>query len=237
MQSTTKNNLKIIHLVLGKANPERMNGVNKVANELATTQTQLGFDVELWGIANDLEHNYPERNYKTVLFQQLSGSFKIDQDLIAAIEKVDPAISVFHLHGAFIPQFSTLGKKFRKLGIPYVYTPHGALTEGAMSKGNLKKRVYLETIEKGLIKGAKAIQLLGRSEYENLTKLITTKNKVIIANGQNLRELPSNFEKGEMHPFPVFMFCGRLDRYHKGLDLFFEGFKILKTKEGMEPFN
>jgi len=43
--------MNIIHLVLGKANPNRMNGVNKVANQLATTMTNLNKEVELWGIA------------------------------------------------------------------------------------------------------------------------------------------------------------------------------------------
>ena len=63
--------MKIIHLVLGKGNPNRMNGVNKVAYQLATTQTEMGHDVTLWGIANDLHKNYPERNFKTVLFHAL----------------------------------------------------------------------------------------------------------------------------------------------------------------------
>ena len=41
-------NKKIVHLVLGKANPERMNGVNKVAHALAATQKDFGYDVEVW---------------------------------------------------------------------------------------------------------------------------------------------------------------------------------------------
>jgi hypothetical protein len=41
---------KIIHLVLGKANPDRMNGVNKVAHNQAIALFELGCDVEIWGI-------------------------------------------------------------------------------------------------------------------------------------------------------------------------------------------
>ena len=73
--------MKIIHLVLGKANPERMNGVNKVVHQLAKTQATLGQKVSVWGIANDLIPNYPIRNFKTVLFQQYSN--KTVQQLLA----------------------------------------------------------------------------------------------------------------------------------------------------------
>ena len=34
--------MEIIHIVLGKANPERMNGVNKVVFQLATKQAESG---------------------------------------------------------------------------------------------------------------------------------------------------------------------------------------------------
>ena len=48
--------MKIIHAVLGKANPDRMNGVNKVAHQLAKTQQGMGHEVTVWGIASSLEH-------------------------------------------------------------------------------------------------------------------------------------------------------------------------------------
>jgi len=79
--------MRIIHLVLGKANPERMNGVNKVAFNLASTQSELGWEVTLWGIANTLEVNYPARNFNTRIFQQLKNKLKIDESLKMAMTK------------------------------------------------------------------------------------------------------------------------------------------------------
>jgi len=99
-----KATIKIIHLVLGKANPNRMNGVNKVAYQLATTHTRLGYDTKLWGIANTLEHNYPERNFKTELFLQYKNKGKVNQELRTAIAEL-PSETVVHIHGAFIPTF------------------------------------------------------------------------------------------------------------------------------------
>ena len=44
--------MKIIHLVLGKANPNRMNGVNKVAHYHAEYLHKLGHEVEIWGLTS-----------------------------------------------------------------------------------------------------------------------------------------------------------------------------------------
>ena len=57
--------MEIIHLILGKANPQRMNGVNKVVYQLATEQTNAGKTVIVYGIAADTNINYPDRNFTT----------------------------------------------------------------------------------------------------------------------------------------------------------------------------
>ena len=215
--------MKIIHLVLGKGNPNRMNGVNKVAYQLATTQTEMGHDVTLWGIANDLELNYPDRNFKTVLFQQMKNKLKLDSNLRQAIEALSKD-SIVHIHGSFIPEFFHVSKLLSSLDVPYVYTPHGALTEGAMVKNNFAKKMYFQLFESTLIKNAKAMQLLGIQEMEYTNNLINSNNKVLIPNGQDLSVIPSLDQVNNKEI--VFGFCGRLATFHKGLDLLFEGFKM-----------
>ncbi|MFT6199305.1 MAG: hypothetical protein ACJAQ2_001077, partial [Vicingaceae bacterium] len=51
--------LQVIHVLLGKANPNRMNGVNKMVNSLAEHQSIIGKDVTVWGITKNPVHNYP----------------------------------------------------------------------------------------------------------------------------------------------------------------------------------
>jgi hypothetical protein len=77
--------MEIMHIVLGKANPERLNGVNKVVYNLATAQTIAGKKVEVWGITPDTVHNYPERHFKTQLFKTSAFPFGIDKKLIEAV--------------------------------------------------------------------------------------------------------------------------------------------------------
>jgi glycosyltransferase involved in cell wall biosynthesis len=214
--------------VLGKANPERMNGVNKVAYQLAKTQQELGHDVTLWGIANSLEHNYPERPFKTELFLQSANKLRLDARLVEAVKHLEKG-AVVHLHGAFIPEFYLLAKLLRKKGIGYVLTSHGAFSSLAMQKGRLRKHLYFSLLEKTLVHHAKAVQLLGDLEYKNLDNLASIEHKVLIPNGMEIGELP----KMEMRPANsvlTFGFCGRLDNYYKGLDYLLRGFTLFLKK-------
>ncbi len=216
--------MKIIHLVLGKANPERMNGVNKVAHNLATAQTNMGYHVNLWGIANDLEHNYPERNYTTILFQQYKNKFLIDPNLNIAIQELDTD-TVIHIHGAFIPEFFNITRKLDKQNVPYIYTPHGAITEGAMSKNAQIKKLYFKLFESKLIKNAKSVQLLGKNEQIYLSNMLQTENTCLIPNGQDWDSIKNFGQTRPSNQVPIFGFCGRLAKHHKGLDLLLIAFK------------
>jgi hypothetical protein len=81
---------RIIHIALGKANPNRQNGVNKVVNSLLSHQTTKGLKAELWGISFSENHNYPKRNYSTRLFLDSKTKFRIDSKLKKAIQQLDP---------------------------------------------------------------------------------------------------------------------------------------------------
>lgn len=216
--------MKIIQLVLGKANPERMNGVNKVAYQLAATQTALGLDVSLWGIANNLKINYAPRPFKTQLFQQYANKWRLDQQLVEAIKRL-PQNTIIHIHGAFIPTFYRLSRLLKKQNIPYIFTPHGSFTEMAMSKNKWLKKWYFHYFESPLIRDAKRIQLLGIHEYEYLDRLTSEACKCLIPNGQDLSAIPVFPKKNTEKAIPVFGFCGRLATFHKGLDLMLKGFQ------------
>ncbi|MBK8565420.1 MAG: glycosyltransferase family 4 protein [Saprospiraceae bacterium] len=220
--------MKIIHAVLGKANPERMNGVNKVAYQLAKTQHEMGHDVTLWGIANTLEHNYPTRPFKTELFLQSANKLRLDAGMVTAVKAL-PKETVVHLHGAFIPEFYLLARLLRKQGIGYVLTSHGAFSGLAMKKGRLRKQLYFSLLEKTIVNQAKAVQLLGDLEYNNLDNLAKIGHKVLIPNGMELSDLPV-LDTRPANPVLTFGFCGRLDNYYKGLDYLLRAFSLFLDK-------
>lgn len=224
--------MKIIHLVLGKANPERMNGVNKVAHNLATTQTELGYDVTLWGITGNLEKNYPARNYKTELFQSIKSRLKIHESIIEAIAKL-PKDAIIHMHGSFIKEFYHISKLLKKYSVAYVYTSHGSLGPAAMQRNALIKKYYFNFVEKTILKNAKAVHLLGKSEVENVANLLPgLANTVMIPNGQNLSQIPKIQIDKTNREVPIFGFLGRLDKNHKGLDLLIDAFAAFAKNGG-----
>jgi len=221
--------MKIIHLALGKANPERMNGVNKVVHQLATTQTDLGYDVTLWGITPNVEHNYPERNYETVLFPAQSNKLSVDVSLLSAIEvlseeqRMKNEKTIFHLHASFIPEFFHLAKALQKNKIPYIYTPHGNFHPTAMErKSKWIKKIYFSLFEKKIIRGAKAVHLLGQTNFNHLNNLIYVNNKVLIFNGIGVEKVPSLMPPSNDQI--VFGSCSRIDIHMKGLDILVQGY-------------
>ena len=221
--------MKIIHVALGKANPERMNGVNKVVHQLASTQKELGYEVEVWGIANDLIHNYPIREYPTHLFQQYWNKMLCGH-LKEAINQLTKDY-IIHLHGAFIIEFFQIARLLKKREIGYVFTPHGSFAEAAMEKNKWVKKVYFNLLEKQVIKHAKVVQLLGINEWTYLQKKLPLTNQQLIPNGIDLANLPTNLPSRHKKQL-TFGFCGRLDTYHKGLDLLLEGFAQFLLKGG-----
>jgi len=220
---------QIIHVVLGKANPNRMNGVNKVVNSLASAQQELTGRVELWGITRNLEVNYPERNYPTVLFHDKS-KWQLDPQLCRKIQLTSRQ-TVFHLHGGFLPQLFMVACKLRQAGRRFVYTPHGAYNTVALGRSALKKKVYLSLFEKVMVKAAKCIHFIGRSEINGAERVFGQLDYCLVPNGQKLSNRALSFNPGQM----VFAFVGRLDLRTKGLDLLLKGFAGYSKQASVKP--
>lgn len=214
--------MEIIHIILGKANPERMNGVNKVVFGMATKQMSYGENVTVWGIANDTEKNYPDRNFETRLFIKSKNPFGISTELKKAIlEKKGNAI--FHLHGGWIPVFFTISNLLSKNKIPFILTPHGAYNSIAMKKSQWVKKIYFQLFEKSLLNKVTKIHCLGQSEIEGLSQFYATNKAVLLPYGYENNSKTFIDEVKDSDQF-IFGFVGRLDIYTKGIDKLIEGF-------------
>jgi len=221
---------KIIHLLLGKANPERMNGVNRVVFSLATVQQEQNCDVEVWGITYSPRNaNYGNRMFKTHLFKASKNKLMMNSDLKDAISLL-PANTVFHLHGAFIPEFIQISVFLNQQGIPYVITPHGAYNAPAMRKNRLIKKIYMRLFEARILKRARYVQLLGENEAKDTLALVPGISSRLIPNGEFVNKQNLYVKRCEPVSPVVFGYMGRLNSFHKGLDLLLEGFAIYKHK-------
>ena len=219
------NAMKIIHLILGKANPERMNGVNKVVHALATEQHRAGADVAVWGITADLSENYPTREFTTRLFAARRNPFGLARTLTEALDELAewPGEVVVHLHGAFIPVYYTLARRLTALGIPYVLTPHGSYSPAALCKSRLTKLAYGCLFENYLLRHSARVHCLGLSEMAGVQHLGKTLRTNLLPYGFEPPQPVEPLVPAAKNRFRV-GFCGRLDDHHKGLNCLLAGF-------------
>ena len=195
--------LQVIHILLGKANPNRMNGVNKMVNSLAEHQAILGKDITIWGITKNLIHDYPQRTYKTKLFKD-KGKLSVSIELRIAIELLADENVIFHLHGGFIPQFYPIAKLLVKHQVSYVFTPHGAFNTVAMQRSQFKKKIYIKLIESYLVKHAKHVHLIGESEITGTQEIFGVVPYQLIPNGQDSIVESSLLDSKNGNSIPVF---------------------------------
>lgn len=211
--------MEIIHIVLGKANPDRLNGVNKVVYNMATEQTKAGKNVKVWGITDNPIHDYPDRNFKTELFKGSKFPFFVDSELKTAI--LDHKNAVFHLHGGWVPVFSSLAKFFKKHQIKFVLTPHGAYNEVAMKKSWFTKKIYFHLFEKSVLYAVHKVHSIGKSEVDGLKLISPASASFLLPYGFKYINSENIVSKNEA--FTV-GFVGRLDTHTKGLDLLMKAF-------------
>jgi glycosyltransferase involved in cell wall biosynthesis len=219
--------MEIIHLVLGKANPERMNGVNKVVYQLATKQFENGLDVSVWGITKDLSHNYGSRVFETKLFKRSFNPFMADRELLKCI-LLKKGKAVFHLHGGWVPVYSTIAKFLGKNEIPFVFTPHGGYNTIAMQRNAIVKKIYFTLFEKSVLEYSQKIHCIGESEVLGLQGIFNTTKTVLLPYGfqSKFHMIDSSKKESQL----IIGFVGRLDIYTKGLDLLIDAFFEFKKQ-------
>ena len=126
-----------------------------------------------------------------------------------------PDIVIFH--ECYRIQYIKIAKELKKMKVPYVIIPHGELSKDAQKKKHLKKIAANILIFNRFINNAVGVQLLSETELNN-TKF--GKNRFVATNGIHIpTSCKQQFSKNGIK----FVYIGRLDAYHKGLDLMIEG--------------
>ena len=209
--------IRIIHVLLGKANPDTMNGVNKVVHNLASTQLAQGYDVEVWGITATPQVIHHHHEYLLRLFKASRNRFATNDQMVEAVDRVRPG-TLFHLHSVFLPELYALTRHLKRRGINWVITPHGGYGPEALKKNGIAKMVYKKIFEDQLIDDAAAIHSIGFYGEADQFSESTRKQKVgVVPNGQAItRKCKTSYSSSG--PLRL-CYCGRLAVAHKGLDL------------------
>ena len=131
-----------------------------------------------------------------------------------------PDLAIFQ--ECYRPVYLSIAKNLKRNGIPYIIVPHGELGREAQKKKYLKKKAANILLFNRFTDCATAIQCLSKREFEETA---FGKNKFIGTNGVVIpKEKKEEFSSAGVK----IVYVGRLDAYHKGLDLLLEAVRLSK---------
>ncbi|MFQ4142449.1 glycosyltransferase [Chlorogloeopsis sp. ULAP02] len=137
-----------------------------------------------------------------------------------------PDLIVFH--STYILEHVRLAYEAVQRKIPYVIKPHGGMTRGAQKLKQLKKKVGNLLFFNWMVKNAAALHCLTKHEAEDVRQM-WNRPVFIVGNGVNIPPIEISTHPGIQAQLK-FVFLGRLDIEHKGLDLLLEACAIIQEK-------
>lgn len=202
--------MNIVHICSVSAKPS---GIKTVLKKISAKQREYGNTVRV------LSLNISEPDFKHI---------NTLRDFYNEIQKSRPDIVVFHsvYYLMYIP-FSLL---LRKNKIPYAVELHGALSIENYKVSYIKKVIANFIYFRRFLANACGIIYLNDKEYQNSIVKDINKNYVVVPNGCDVIENQYNNSGGRSSKIEV-LYVGRIERYHKGLDVLLSAIRILLNRQ------
>lgn len=221
--------MRILHFLVGRCDPDSPNGVQKTVYYLSKRQAEMEHHVAIFSLTQ--KNPLPVCGVEVRTFTPGFTRFTLPSALTKAIEEMKPEI--VHLHSVFVPQNVALARWLRRKNIPYVVTPNGGLAPAGLQRKKLVKLAFKNFCERSYWKRAVFVHAVSQEERAYL-QLYGIRPPIIMApNGLDPAELPDPLSLdhsylGRLYPHTagkrVFLFLGRLDPVHKGLDLLLKAY-------------
>ncbi|OUL36004.1 hypothetical protein BV372_08885 [Nostoc sp. T09] len=135
-----------------------------------------------------------------------------------------PDLIVFH--STYILEHILLAYEAVQRKISYVIKPHGGMTQGAQQVKQMKKKVGNFLFFNWMVQNSTAIHCLSEEEAVDV-KNLWNHPAFVVGNGVNIPAHEMLANPGTQ-PELKFVFLGRLDIHHKGLDLLLEACAIIQ---------
>lgn len=202
-------NLCVYHICSTGGNPS--NGMVTVIPEHVKAQSRY-INTCLINLKN---FNFP--NYQGVI--RCLNDETLDSFGMTKIEAKYGKPDLYVIHGLYLPQIWKFWKKYIYKKLPYIIIPHGTLTTAIQKRHRLKKILANILIVNKMVKNARAIQFLSDGEKSN--SILHNKKTIVCPNGIDVPADNLYSPKDNIN----LVYIGRIDVYHKGLDLLLGGIK------------
>ncbi len=173
--------MKILHFILGKANPDRANGVNQVIYGLAKYQRLAGHDVFVIGISMSMKQPYEliQRG-----FFQVEAYKSFYRGGFQRLKEVSKKVDIVHLHGVWNFKNVIVGRYLESISKPYVITAHCGYSLDRLKQSKYwMKLIYHRLWQKHLYEHASGIHALTREESTDISLFCTNNNIFVVPNG------------------------------------------------------
>ncbi|MBK5940036.1 glycosyltransferase [Halochromatium roseum] len=231
--------MNILHVITTLA--PRYGGPTTVLKALAQQQARAGLKVTICttnadhprGVL-DVQPNVPieEEGVTTWYFSVDFQPLVVSHTLRRWARKTLPRFDLIHIHGLYRFPPTYCAWLARKLGIPYIVMPHGALDPYLYARSGKSlwlKRRYERWFDRPNLNGASAIHYTAEDERRLAGFLNLRSPSFVVPNGLDwapFEHLPTRGDFRAAHSLgeaPLLLFLGRL-HYVKGLDILITAF-------------
>lgn len=218
--------MRIAHFIGDTVNPNATSGIPKSVYYTAKAQAKLGEDVAIFCVTP--EPPVQPEGVVVKAYPRQSVRFIVPDVLFTDLEAFNP--HVVHMHSCYVPEIARIYPWLRRNNIPYVSTPRGALSPYVTKRRPYIKYPYKWLLELRILNHSLFVHSVG--DRVNIEQYGVKAPIVDAHNGIDLEALPNPFNRQflverypQAHGKRVFMFLGRLDPYHKGLDVLVEAWQ------------
>jgi glycosyltransferase involved in cell wall biosynthesis len=178
-----------------------VDGITSAVRRLHEAQTALGSDVRVF--SSDGQSS-ARRLVRTV------------GRLLAAGDRPD----VVHFHSVFRPAHAAIARRLRRLGVPYLISPHAGLSGPALHRDGLKKEIYGHLVELGFVRGAAGLACLTEVERQSVARYADPYHGhlAVVPNSLDPEMLRSRLWSPATAGRPQVVTLARYDVRQKGLD-------------------
>ncbi len=227
--------MKVIHFLEGRPKPESTNGVVKAVYFL-TGNERKKINVEIWCTSRNINKftiTNLDNGIKCVILPQKEKFIPYAQRLIKKACEEEKNGLVFHLHGVFNLHNYLLAFLLVRYNIPYIISPHGSLHKyafGPLFTSKFFKKIIFFPLLHTYLLFSSGVRFISETEKENSIILLSRSKSFIAPNGVSPLNCAVNCDKKTFNLKKI-TFLGRIDPYHKGIDLIMDSILYIKTQK------